>query len=102
MVPGQTQFTLILNGPTSFAIACVIRMTPGLRRAVGPEHREARLAGLRGDADDAPAPTLLDHLLGGRAHAEEDAAQVDGNRPVEPLVRHHVQRRAQGCRCPRC
>jgi hypothetical protein len=28
MVPGQTQFTLILNGPTSFAVAWVMRITP--------------------------------------------------------------------------
>jgi hypothetical protein len=64
----------------------------GLGRAVGGEEGEPCFAGLRGDTDDASAAALGQHLASGGAHAEEDAAQVDGDRTVEPLVCHLHER----------
>ncbi|MDP9181069.1 MAG: hypothetical protein M3O21_05035 [Chloroflexota bacterium] len=39
-----------------------------------------------------PATALRDHLASGRAHAEENAAQVDRDRAVETLVGHLHER----------
>src|SRR3546814_5889409 len=60
----------------------------GLRSAVGPEHREALLAGLARPVADAPAELGVDHALGrglgdepraGEVYVEHLAELVGGN-----------------------
>src|SRR3546814_1224441 len=48
----------------------------GLRSAVGPEHREALLAGLARHVADAPADLGVDHALGRGLGDEPRAAEV--------------------------
>ena len=107
-VPGQTAFTVMPAGPSSWAITCVSRIDTGLGGAVRAEHREAALAGLRRDVDDAPVATRGQHALRAGTRDDPRALQVHVDHAVPLALRDvqqrsdsHAQRRRHRRRCTR-